>query len=84
MITGQDKFYQSFELDGLSSQRLKTRAFFSEFAAPFNARWITLSTTSTTEVYSFYTDNTEAQLLKVVTITYTDTTKSILQSVGVA
>jgi hypothetical protein len=81
IIPTQSKFSDSFEQADDGSWRLKV-GLSDKFKAPDECKWIKVSYTSTTDVYEFYTDNTESVLLRTVTITYQSSSKYMISTIG--
>ena len=83
MLSNQQRLFESFD-NSTGVWRLRTLPLLNSFSIPPTAKHITLSETSNTDVWRFFTDQTELDLLKTITITYTAANKKTIQSIGVA
>jgi len=83
MLSNQQRLFESFS-KSTGVWRLRTEPLSDPFSVPVEAKWITLTETSLSDEWKFYTDQTELDLLKTITITYTASNKKTIQSVGVA
>jgi hypothetical protein len=78
MITGQDKFHQSFYLNELGQWTLRTptaNSITGGFDVPPSAIVVQKTSTALVDTFTFYSDLAKTTLVKTIVITYTTTAK---------